>query len=139
MRNLILGACCLSLLSSCGNIGGGALSGASLGAVVGSAIGGIVGGAHGSDLGTLVGAAAGAAGGAAVVSAAEKKSQRSDGEIVEYNDAAEYRSSEENIKLQWFMMVITVFSLIVALCSINGNAVISEIQNIIEWIKTYIL
>ena len=89
MRNLILGACCLSLLSSCGNIGGGALSGASLGAVVGSAIGGIVGGAHGSDLGTLVGAAAGAAGGAAVVSAAEKKAQRSDGEIVEYNDAAE--------------------------------------------------
>ena len=55
------------------------------------------------------------------------------------NDAAEYRSSEENIKLQWFMMVITVLSLIVALCSINGNAVISEIQNIIEWIKTYIL
>lgn len=55
------------------------------------------------------------------------------------NDAAEYRSSEENIKLQWFMMVITVLSLIVALCSINGNAVISEIQNIFEWIKTYIL
>ena len=43
------------------------------------------------------------------------------------NDAAEYRSSESNIKLQWIMMVITILSLIVALCSINNSAVINEI------------
>lgn len=51
------------------------------------------------------------------------------------NDAAEYRSSESNIKLQWIMMVITILSLIVALCSINNSAVINEIKNLIEKIE----
>lgn len=48
------------------------------------------------------------------------------------NDAAEYRSSESNIKLQWIMMVVTILSLIVALCSINNGAVVNEINNLIE-------
>lgn len=51
------------------------------------------------------------------------------------NDAAEYRSSESNIKLQWIMMVITILSLIVALCSINNSTVINEIKNLIEKIE----
>lgn len=55
------------------------------------------------------------------------------------NDAAEYRSSESNIKLQWIMMVVTILSLIVALCSINNGAVINEIKNLIERIETLIL
>ena len=54
------------------------------------------------------------------------------------NDAAEYRSSESNIKLQWIMMVVTILSLIVALCSINNGAVINEIKNLIERIETLI-
>lgn len=51
------------------------------------------------------------------------------------NDAAEYRSSASNIKLQWIMMVITILSLLVALCSINNSAVINEIKNLIEKIE----
>lgn len=52
------------------------------------------------------------------------------------NDAAEYRSSESNIKLQWIMMIVTVLSLFAALSSINNGDVVSEIKNLIEWIKT---
>lgn len=52
------------------------------------------------------------------------------------NDAAEYRSSESNIKLQWIMMIVTILSLFVALSSINNGDVINEIKNLIEWIKT---
>ena len=54
------------------------------------------------------------------------------------NDAAEYRSSESNIKLQWIMMIVTILSLIVALCSINDGAVINEITSLFEWIETII-
>lgn len=54
------------------------------------------------------------------------------------NDAAEYRSSESNIKLQWIMMIVTILSLFVALYSIKNGDVINEIKNLIEWIKTLI-
>lgn len=54
------------------------------------------------------------------------------------NNAAEYRSSESNIKLQWIMMVVTVLSLLVALSSINNSDIANEIKNLIEWIKTLI-
>lgn len=54
------------------------------------------------------------------------------------NDAAEYRSSESNIKLQWIMMIVTILSLFVALSSIINGNVVSEIKNLIEWIKTLI-
>ena len=53
------------------------------------------------------------------------------------NDAAEYRSSESNIKLQWIMMIVTILSLFVALYSIKNGDVINEINNLIEWIKTH--
>lgn len=36
------------------------------------------------------------------------------------NDAAEYRSSESNVKLQWIMMIVTILSLFVALYSIKA-------------------
>ena len=54
------------------------------------------------------------------------------------NDAAEYRSSESNIKLQWIMMIVTILSLFVALYSIKSGDVINEIKNLFEWIKTLI-
>ena len=54
------------------------------------------------------------------------------------NDAAEYRSSESNIKLQWIMMIVTVLSLFVALYSIKNGNVVNEIKDLIEWIKTLI-
>lgn len=56
------------------------------------------------------------------------------------NDAAEYRSSQSNIKLQWIMMIITILSLFVALMSVSDSAVdIFEniVKNIVEWIKTF--
>ena len=52
------------------------------------------------------------------------------------NDAAEYRSSESNIKLQWIMMIVTILSLFVALYSVKNGDVINEIKKLIEWIKT---
>lgn len=52
------------------------------------------------------------------------------------NDAAEYRSSESNIKLQWIMMIVTILSLFVALSSINNSDVVNDIKNLIEWLKT---
>ena len=55
------------------------------------------------------------------------------------NDAAEYRSSESNIKLQWIMMIVTILSLFVALSSIINGNVVSEIKSFIEWIKTIII
>lgn len=54
------------------------------------------------------------------------------------NDAAEYRSSESNIKLQWIMMIITILSLLVALSSIDNGDVVNEIKNISVWIKSII-
>lgn len=51
------------------------------------------------------------------------------------NDAAEYRSSESNIKLQWIMMIVTILSLFVALSSINNSDVVNDIKNLIEWLK----
>lgn len=51
------------------------------------------------------------------------------------NDAAEYRSSESNIRLQWIMMIVTVISLIIALFSIN-NTVINLFKSVFEWVKT---
>ena len=51
------------------------------------------------------------------------------------NDAAEYRSSESNIKLQWIMMIITVLSLIVALFSINDSTIANVIKDTLDWIK----
>ncbi len=55
------------------------------------------------------------------------------------NDAAEYRSSESNIKLQWVMMIVTILSLFVALSSITNGNVVSEIKSFIEWIKTIMI
>ena len=63
---------------------------------------------------------------------------RSEMELKLLNDAAEYRSSESNIKLQWIMMIVTILSLFVALYSIKNGDVINEIKNLIEWIKTLI-
>ena len=36
------------------------------------------------------------------------------------------------------MMIVTILSLFVALSSINNGNVVSEIKNLIEWIKTLI-
>lgn len=55
------------------------------------------------------------------------------------NDAAEYRSSESNIKLQRIMMIVTILSLFVALSSIINGNVVSEIKSFIEWIKTIMI
>ena len=55
------------------------------------------------------------------------------------NDAAEYRGSQSNIRLQWIMMVITVLSLVVAVCSVNDNIlnnIINSIKDLITWFKT---
>lgn len=52
------------------------------------------------------------------------------------NDAAEYRSSESNIKLQWIMMIVTILSLIVALFSINNTAITNAIKAVADWIKS---
>lgn len=49
------------------------------------------------------------------------------------NDAAEYRSSESNIKLQWIMMIITVLSLITALFSLNNTAITNIIKEVFTW------
>lgn len=54
------------------------------------------------------------------------------------NDAAEYKSSQSNMKLQWIMMLITLLSLVVTFCSINDN-ILNDICNlcesIFEWFK----
>lgn len=55
------------------------------------------------------------------------------------NDAAEYRGGQSNIRLQWIMMVITVLSLVVAVCSVNDNIlnnIINSIKDLITWFKT---
>lgn len=57
------------------------------------------------------------------------------------NDAAEYKSSESNIKLQWVMMIITFLSLLVAFLSVFDGAVDmfeNIIKSIIELAKTII-
>lgn len=56
------------------------------------------------------------------------------------NDAAEYRSSQSNIKIQWIMLFVTVLSLIVALCSISGNVwtnIIKLLDALFQYIKSY--
>ncbi len=55
------------------------------------------------------------------------------------NDAAEYRSSEYNIRLQWIMMIITILSLLVALCSIEDSSVVNYIIDLLVQAKTKIL
>ena len=55
------------------------------------------------------------------------------------NDAAEYRSSESNIKLQWIMMIVTTLSLFVALSSIINGNIVSEIKRFIEWVKAIMI
>ena len=60
-KSIIIGACSVLLLSSCGSTAGeGAFNGAMLGGWFGSAIGGIIGGHYGHDVGTVVGMATGA-------------------------------------------------------------------------------
>ncbi len=51
------------------------------------------------------------------------------------NDAAEYRSSESNIKLQWIMMIVTVLSLLVALSSMNNVEIMNKLKGLIEWLN----
>lgn len=51
------------------------------------------------------------------------------------NDAAEYRSSESNIKLQWIMMIVTILSLVIALFSINNTAIINVAKSVLDWVK----
>lgn len=51
------------------------------------------------------------------------------------NDAAEYRSSESNIKLQWIMMIVTILSLVIALFSINNTTVINVAKSVLDWVK----
>ena len=51
------------------------------------------------------------------------------------NDAAEYRSSESNIKLQWIMMIVTFISLIITLLSINNTAVLDLFKKALEYVR----
>lgn len=51
------------------------------------------------------------------------------------NDAAEYRSSEYNIRLQWIMMIITILSLFVALCSIEDSSVVEYVIDLLKSAK----
>ncbi len=51
------------------------------------------------------------------------------------NDAAEYRSSQSNIKLQWIMMIVTILSLVIALFSINNTTVENVAKSILDRIK----
>ena len=51
------------------------------------------------------------------------------------NDAAEYRGSESNIKLQWIMMIVTVLSLLVALSSMNNVEIMNKLKGLIEWLN----
>jgi hypothetical protein len=74
---LVISACSLMLLTSCGSYtASGAYTGGTFGSIIGSAIGGLAGGPRGSDIGTLIGMAGGAAVGAAVGSAADKAEQQ---------------------------------------------------------------
>lgn len=43
------------------------------------------------------------------------------------NNAAEYRSSKSNIRLQWMMMIITILSLLIALFSIKDGLILDGI------------
>lgn len=57
------------------------------------------------------------------------------------NDAAEYRSSESNIKLQWIMMIVTILSLIVTLITViegSSNSIQTIFDNVVEWAKNII-
>lgn len=65
----------------------------------------------------------------------KESKQQIDNVLKLLNDAAEYRSSESNIKLQWIMMFITVLSLIIALFSINNSTIINAIKSLLNWIK----
>ena len=66
--------------------------------------------------------------------------ERVDNVLKLLNDAAEYRSSEANLKLQRTMMFITILSLLVALISID-NSILTSLKtlacNIFEWIINF--
>ena len=90
---LVISACSLMLLSSCGTYTAtGAYTGGSFGSIIGSAIGGIAGGPRGSDIGSLIGMAGGAAVGAAVGSAADKAQQQ---KYEDYRAARQQRAIEQ--------------------------------------------
>lgn len=90
---LVISACSLMLLSSCGTYTAtGAYTGGSFGSIIGSAIGGIAGGPRGSDIGTLIGMAGGAAVGAAVGSAVDKAEQQ---KYEDYRAARQQRAIEQ--------------------------------------------
>ena len=54
------------------------------------------------------------------------------------NDAAEYRSSESNIRLQWIMMIVTILSLFVALLSIYNGNIVEDVKKLFESINVLI-
>ena len=91
---VLISACSLLLMSSCGTYTGqGAYVGGSFGSMVGSAIGGIAGGWRGSDVGSLIGMAGGAVVGAAVGAAADKAQEQ---KYEEYRNArAQRRASAQ--------------------------------------------
>ena len=90
---LVISACSLMLLSSCGTYTAtGAYTGGSFGSIIGSAIGGIASGPRGSDIGTLIGMAGGAAVGAAVGSAVDKAEQQ---KYEDYRAARQQRAIEQ--------------------------------------------
>ena len=87
-KSIIIGACSVLLLSSCGSTAGeGAFNGAMLGGWFGSAIGGIVGGHFGHDVGTVVGMATGA------VIGAENGAQEEQKRIERYEEMRERRAA----------------------------------------------
>ena len=93
-KSIIIGACSVLLLSSCGSTAGeGAFNGAMLGGWFGSAIGGIIGGHYGHDVGTVVGMATGAVIGAQ--NGAEEEERR----IEAYEEARRERAERRRERI----------------------------------------
>ena len=93
-KSVIIGACSILLLSSCGSTAGeGAFNGAMLGGWFGSAIGGIIGGHYGHDVGTVVGMATGAVIGAQ--NGAEEEERR----IEAYEEARRERAERRRERI----------------------------------------
>ena len=93
-KSVIIGACSVLLLSSCGSTAGeGAFNGAMLGGWFGSAIGGIIGGHYGHDVGTVVGMATGAVIGAQ--NGAEEEERR----IEAYEEARRERAERRRERI----------------------------------------
>lgn len=68
----------------------------------------------------------------------KKSKEQIDSILTLLNDAAEYRSSASNIRLQWVMMFVTILSLIIALISINDNVLnnfIGLLKSVCSWLK----